>query len=107
MLQEMKDVTKQLRHRYTIQWMKTFKFVLVEKLYTEQSEAKKKYIKIKREPKKLNFGALKPGVRGAPPGSASAKMSNMYSVYSGLLPLPGGKAICYSRVFEKPSILGA
>ena len=37
----MKDVTKQLRHRYTIQWMKTFKFVLVEKLYAEQSEAKK------------------------------------------------------------------
>ena len=30
----------------------------------------------------------------------------MYSVYSGLLPLPGGKAISYSTVFEKPSILG-
>ena len=30
----------------------------------------------------------------------------MYSVYSGLLPLPGGKAICYSTVFEKLSILG-
>ena len=30
----------------------------------------------------------------------------MYSVYSGLSPLPGGKAICYSTVFEKPSILG-
>ena len=28
------------------------------------------------------------------------------SVYSGLLYLPGGKAICYSTVFEKPSILG-
>ena len=41
MLQEMKDVAKQLRHRYTIQRMKTFKFVLVEKLYAEQSEAKK------------------------------------------------------------------
>ena len=40
----MKDVTKQLRHRYTIQWMKTFKFVLVEKLYAEQSEAKKIWI---------------------------------------------------------------
>ena len=39
----MKDVTKQVRHRYTIQWMKTFKFVLVEKLYAEQSEAKKKF----------------------------------------------------------------
>ena len=41
MLQEIKDVTKQLRHRYTIQWMKSFKFVLVEKLYAERSEAKK------------------------------------------------------------------
>ena len=30
----------------------------------------------------------------------------MYSVYSGILPLPGGKAICHSTVFEKPSILG-
>ena len=30
----------------------------------------------------------------------------LYSVYSGLLQLPGGKAICYSTVFEKPSILG-
>ena len=30
----------------------------------------------------------------------------MYSVYSGLSPLPGGKAICYSTVFEKPSIFG-
>ena len=85
----MKDVTKQLRHRYTIQWMKTFKFVLVEKLYAERSEAKKnfefklwnmvkyewksmlsearlkkKYRTIKRGPKKLNFGASKPGVRG-------------------------------------------
>ena len=30
----------------------------------------------------------------------------MYSVYSSLLPLPGEKAICYSTVFEKPSILG-
>ena len=30
----------------------------------------------------------------------------MYSVYSGLLPLPGGKAICYSTVFEKTSVLG-
>ena len=30
----------------------------------------------------------------------------MYSVYSGLLSLPGGKAICYSTVFEKPSVLG-
>ena len=38
--------------------------------------------------------------------SKVSKMSNtMYSVYSGLLPLPGGKAICYSTVFEKPSIL--
>ena len=34
------------------------------KKYAERSEAKKKYIKIKREPKKLNFGASKPGVRG-------------------------------------------
>ena len=30
----------------------------------------------------------------------------LYSVYSGLSPLPGGKAICYSTVFEKPSVLG-
>ena len=30
----------------------------------------------------------------------------LYSIYSGLSPLPGGKAICYSTVFEKPSILG-
>ena len=37
----MKDVTKQLRHRYTIQWMKTLKFVLVKKLYAERSEAQK------------------------------------------------------------------
>ena len=36
------------------------------KKYAEQSEAKKKYIKIKRGPKKLNFGASKPGVRGGP-----------------------------------------
>ena len=47
------------------------------KKYAERSEAKKKYIKIKRGPKKLNFGASKPGVRGGPgplgppPGSAS------------------------------------
>ena len=31
-----------------------------------EAEAKKKYIKIKRGPKKLNFGASKPGVRGGP-----------------------------------------
>ena len=48
------------------------------KKYAERSEAKKKTIKIKRGPKKLNFGASKPGVRGGPgplgppPGSASA-----------------------------------
>ena len=36
------------------------------KEYAERSEAKKKYIKIKRGPKKLNFGASKPGVRGGP-----------------------------------------
>ena len=30
----------------------------------------------------------------------------LYSVYSGLLPLPGEKAICYSTVFENPSVLG-
>ena len=108
----MKDVTKQLRHRYTIQWMKTFKFILVEKLYAkqseakkilnlnyeiwsnmnekvcQQSEAKKKYIKIKRGPKKLNFGASKPGVRGgaraprAPPGSAGAFMVTFLSIFS-------------------------
>ena len=45
------------------------------KKYAERSEAKKKYIKIKRGPKKLNFGASKPGVGGArplgPPGSPS------------------------------------
>ena len=34
------------------------------KKYAERSEAKKKYIKIKTGPKKLNFGASKPGVRG-------------------------------------------
>ena len=34
------------------------------KKYAERSEAKKKYIKIKRGPKKLNFGASKPGVGG-------------------------------------------
>ena len=34
------------------------------KKYAERSEAKIKYIKIKRGPKKLNFGASKPGVRG-------------------------------------------
>ena len=36
------------------------------KKYAERSEAKKKNIKIKRGPKKLNFGASKPGVRGGP-----------------------------------------
>ena len=46
------------------------------KKYAEQSEAKKKYIKIKRGPKKLNFGASNLGSGGArapraPPGSAS------------------------------------
>ena len=70
--------------------MKTFKFVLVEKLYAERSEAKKilnlnyeiwsnmnekvcrrseakkTTTTIKRGPKKLNFGASKPGVRGGP-----------------------------------------
>ena len=30
----------------------------------------------------------------------------LYSVYSGLLPLPGGKAMVFVTVFEKPSILG-
>ena len=30
----------------------------------------------------------------------------MYSVYSGLSSLPGGKTISYSTVFEKPSVLG-
>ena len=49
------------------------------KKYAERSEAKKKYIKIKGGPKKLNFGASKPGVRGGPgplgppPGSASVR----------------------------------
>ena len=48
------------------------------KKYAERSEAKKKIQKIKRGPKKLNFGASKPGVKGGaraprapPPGSAS------------------------------------
>ena len=41
-----------------------------------EARLKKKYRTIKRGPKKLNFGASKPGVRGArapraPPGSAS------------------------------------
>ena len=51
------------------------------KKYAERSEAKKKTIKIKRGPKKLNFGASKPGVRGGPgplgppPGSASVWLS--------------------------------
>ena len=31
----------------------------------------------------------------------------LYSVYSGLSPLPGGKAICYSTVFEKAFCLGS
>ena len=30
----------------------------------------------------------------------------IYSVYSGLSLLPGGKAISYSTVFEQPSVLG-
>ena len=30
---------------------------------------------------------------------------NMYPVYSGLSPLSGGKAISYSTVFEKPSVM--
>ena len=34
--------------------------------YAERSEAKKKYRTIKRGPKKLNFGASKPGVGGGP-----------------------------------------
>ena len=43
-----------------------------------EARLKKKYRTIKRGPKKLNFGASKPGVRGGPgplgppPGSASA-----------------------------------
>ena len=37
------------------------------KKYAERSEAKKKQNRtIKRGPKKLNFGASKPGVRGGP-----------------------------------------
>ena len=46
------------------------------KKYAKRSEAKKKPRTIKRGPKKLNFGASKPGVRGGPgplgppPGSA-------------------------------------
>ena len=36
------------------------------KKYAERSKVKKKYIKIKRGPKKFNFGASKPGVRGDP-----------------------------------------
>ena len=62
------------------------------KKYAERSEAKKIYIKIKRGPKKLNFGASKPGVRGggraprAPPGSASAVISSLdYPHLFGLL----------------------
>ena len=52
------------------------------KKYAERSEGKKKYIKIKRGPKKLNFGASKPGVRGGPgplgpPGSASAPATKL------------------------------
>ena len=35
------------------------------KKYAKRSEAKKKNIKFKRGPKKLNFRARKPGVRGA------------------------------------------
>ena len=30
----------------------------------------------------------------------------LYFVYRGLSSLPGGKAICYSIVFENPSVLG-
>ena len=49
------------------------------KKYAEQSEAKKKYIKIKRGPKKLNLGPQNLGSGGArapraPPGSASVYM---------------------------------
>ena len=51
------------------------------KKYAERSEAKKKYIKIKRGPKKLNFGASKPGVRGgarAPRAPLDPLVSNHY-----------------------------
>ena len=37
------------------------------KKYAERSKAKKKYRTIKRGPKKLNFGASKPGVGGPGP----------------------------------------
>ena len=72
------------------------------KKYAERSEAKKKHRTIKRGPKKLNFGASKPGVGGAraprpPPGSASAIKSTsstwmntrlrlQCTYYSGLCP---------------------
>ena len=46
------------------------------KKYAERSEAKKKNRTIKRGPKKLNFGASKPGVRGGPPRSASVFISD-------------------------------
>ena len=50
-----------------------------------EARLKKKSIKIKRGPKKLNFGASKPGVRGgpgplwSPPGSASGITLNGFS----------------------------
>ena len=57
------------------------------KKYAERSEAKKKTIKIKRGPKKLNFGASKPGVGGArapraPPGSASGCVLVLLDFYA-------------------------
>ena len=52
------------------------------KKYAEQSEAKKKPRTIKRGPKKLNFGASKPGVGGGPgplgPPTGSASGIQLY-----------------------------
>ena len=55
------------------------------KKYAERSEAKKKTIKIKRGPKKLNFGASKPGVRGGPgplgPPPLDPLVNNVHVIY--------------------------
>ena len=64
------------------------------KKYAKRSEAKKKYIKIKRGPKKLNFGASKPGVRGGPgPPLDPLVDMNLFNVF------------CFSNACRKHSIL--
>ena len=80
------------------------------KKYAERSEAKKKYRTIKRGPKKLNFGASKPGVRGgpgplgSPPGSASGVCFNLWTVIPNFL-LFTAPAQMTSKDGEKVQIL--